>query len=566
MPTNYNPLASAAPQPGFVPASSTYGQGVTHPEWVKTTAEYLASSWANGWRGLPGGWDPARYGTPDPNDTNGVWSPRTILAFSQYAAQYTPGSSEYIDNNIPYVAPSATDYIEDPVTTANRIAAENADKTLEYSYAKLAADSAYQQGQLALGQGQLNLGYAELGLGYAQLDEQIKDNMRRALLQQFSTEVDRYAVEANLYNAAELNKIHIYETDAAIYTTLEGLKQDNLRAAGQLSLGQQELYDARTREAMSLRVNPQDFVQREYAARGLQSPTATDVPAYKNVDSLSEVIKKLIEYSPDNPRPVAPTPGTPPTAPSAPNLAQLAWANAPTTNPLVPAGPIPQQVPQAPAPHTGPYYAAGTDAGTSNSQPYYTVTFEDVAPGTPAYAKGGETIAKTFIAGDPRFGNQANPELIQITGKDVKTKVTPIKLSIKGGTPAPNGAIMKGKGRKVKAFANGTGSDPSTVTIPSYDDTAYQNLPSLKYLQGGLARAAYNTLDTKGAAGAFGTHAPGAGSINYGKWLDIAQDPDAVGALSSIFQSANRNLLTDVARAKARAPFGQAVQTSLVRT
>lgn len=104
------------------------------------------------------------------------------------------------------------------------------------------------------------------------------------------------------------------------------------------------------------------------------------------------------------------------------------------------------------------------------------------------------------------------------------------------------------------------------MTLRSYPNSAYQNLPSLQYLLGRLSPGAYNTLATGTAQGAFGTQAPESGSINYKRALDISQDPISQALLESIYSSANRDYLSEVSRAKARAPFGQAVNTSLVRT
>ena len=118
--------------------------------------------------------------------------------------------------------------------------------------------------------------------------------------------------------------------------------------------------------------------------------------------------------------------------------------------------------------------------------------------------------------------------------------------------------------RRAPKFANGT--DPNNPMLTTYDDSVYQNLPHIQYMQGNMNRGAFNNLAKGYSTGAMGQKVPEAGSFNYRKYLDVAKDPISLAMLSSDYKSANRDLASTVSRAKARAPFGQALNTSLVRT
>lgn len=529
---NTAPLTSTTGLAGYVPNVTNYGQTSTFPEWVKVTTEWLASRWAYGEQILPQGWDPARYGTPNPEDTNGVVSPRTLLAFSQYAADYQPGKDPEIDKALPYIPPGPNDYIEDPITTATRIATEQADRQLQFQY-------------------------EQLGYNYAVLDENKKQAARQALLDQFGQELDLYAIQSGQYQADELNKIRRYETDASIYQTQEGIRSANLQQAGGLSATLQGLYDARTQNAINLAANPQDLVAREYAVRALQEPPATNVPGYTNVDTLGEVIRKLIDYQPT----AAPTPPAPGQAPAPPIREGLSQVYNPEPEPTTFTGwqPSPgasfQTLPEGSQPGTQSGPQSGPQVDTTNSSGWSSRLRDAYAKhGVQSFARGTlGTSARQMVIGDPQADGRPNPEMVQVhnPGKNTRVQVTPLKSAMR---------MMKG----VRHYAYGT--DAPNVNLKSYSDEAYQNFPTLAYAQGRMSKAKYNTLATGLARGAFGTEVPESGSLNYARYLDIAKDPEAAASLSSFYNAANRSLASTVAQAKARAPLGQAIQTSLIRT
>jgi hypothetical protein len=106
---------------------------------------------------------------------------------------------------------------------------------------------------------------------------------------------------------------------------------------------------------------------------------------------------------------------------------------------------------------------------------------------------------------------------------------------------------------------------PNT-TLPVHEDIDFQNLPSLRFLQGLLGRNQFNAPATSSVEGPFGTNLPLSGLLNARRVLDIARDPDAQDALRSLYRGANLNYDTIVAQALRRAPVGNAVPTSGIFT
>ena len=153
--------------------------------------------------------------------------------------------------------------------------------------------------------------------------------------------------------------------------------------------------------------------------------------------------------------------------------------------------------------------------------------------------------------GDPQADGQPNPEMVEVKnpGPRTRTVVTPFTQALRNRVPM---------------FAQGT--DPNNPMLTTYDDSVYQNLPHIQYMQGNQSSGAFNQLAKGYATGAMGQKVPEAGSFNYRRYLDVARDPISLAMLSSDYKSANRDLASTVARAKRRAPFGQALNTSLVRT
>lgn len=491
------PLTSGTQQPGMVPnENGNYsGQPGTNAYWRQTLAEYMASEWAYGNRQkvldiISPSWLSAKYGEPDSSDVDGDWSARTLLAFSKWAADYQPGMSPYIDQVLPYIPPGPNDFIETPEQTAARV-----------------ADQRYVEGQKEIAR-QFDVSTAE---GKRQFDLLFNaDEMERKRVEEdnrFKNELSKYGIQSANYNEAESGKRDIYSTQAGIYAGQEANRSGNLGKAGDLSMALQQAMDSRTKSALDQRADPGNYLKAEYETRALTAPEGSTSPAYSNVDSLSDVIKRLIEYQ-AAPAPTAPTAGTAPVAPT----------QATATTPAVPTAPTPN-------PNRPPGMLSGFANGVSG------------------------TRERQFIAGDPQQGMTANPEMIEIhnPGPNTTASITPIQKVAKA----------KLKGKKMYAFG-----DEATVT--TYSDAAYQNQPRQKYLNGG-SDTAYNQLSTGRAGAAFGMQVPEAGRLNYRKYMNLAKDPVALAMTAADYKSANRDLFSVVAQAKARAPLGQSVNTSMVR-
>ncbi len=588
-----SPLTSNTAQPGMSP--NTGGMIANHSDWVDAFVNYWASKWAHGDFSVPNGWVSAQFGEPDradyvPGQTVQNISPRTLLAFTRYAQAYKPGTDAAVDQLMPFTPPGPNDYIEDPVTTSSRIAQDNWNRTFDQKIkSDAAANGLTARGQDIQSEGQIL---------------QAKAQAAAAFNSAFQNELSKYATQAEMFKHQEGLKQQGFATQAGMYNTNEGNRSANLQHAGSLAGALQQAYDARTNNAIKLTADPGNFIERESAVRALGAPGYTNVQGYKNVDALDEVIKKLINYQPGA-QPVQPAAGTM-AMPGAPNTSsfqlppglqdiinQLTNAKAMPPAAGTPAATSTVGTPVVGAPTavnhvTGaaPPVAAATavtpkavlpgvtkapltdgmghtwdeaqqswtndtdgslNDGKGHSWDSGIQGWKNDNDGTPYYATGGAGVTdRQFIAGDPQANGRPNPEMIQIHNPGPRTtaSITPLQ-----------GAV--------RAFAYG---DAPNVNLRSYSDDAYQNYPTLKYFDGRMPGSSYDTLNTGHATGAFGAQLPESGAINYGRFLNIQKDPLSLALLTSSYRSGSRDLLSEVARAKARAPFGQAVQTSLIRT
>jgi len=103
--------------------------------------------------------------------------------------------------------------------------------------------------------------------------------------------------------------------------------------------------------------------------------------------------------------------------------------------------------------------------------------------------------------------------------------------------------------------------------LTSYADRDIAALPNIQYAQNVGNRLDYNRLNTGMIRGPFGTMLPDVGGLNYSQLLDIQQDPESWGVLSSIYNAANRNLGGIFNRVRERAPIGNAITSqNVIRT
>lgn len=565
--TSAAPIGSSTQTPGTIPntasANGDAANQFTHSDWVNAFVDYWASRWANGDHTVPDGWVSASFGEPDGNDVNGLASARTLLAFAKYAQAYHPGMDAGVDQWMPWIPPGPNDFIETPEQAAARVSQANWQADFDAKQKQQDIQNGIAQGTLTLQQQQLR--------------EQQYEAQLKQFQDAFTNQLNAYNTQAGIYGTQVQSADSLFNTKAGIYNANEGNRLSALGQAGSLAGALQQVYDARTNNAIQLQAHPDDMVQREYAVRALQAPQGTTQPGYQNVDALGEVIKRLINFTPgqqpaEPTLPAAPTaPVQTDTAPTAPTLS-MGITTDQATHPAA-TTPLPIQhtvqglasgATNVPSPPTSGDHAG--EQGMTIGGVWY-----PLQSGTPAMADGGTTGADSFIAGDEQVPGESNPEHVQIDYANRRASVTPIRRA-----PLMRAQRMAARGRQrpgtlasalggIRAYAMGT-DNPPNVNLTSYPDSVYQNFPSLRYIQGNIARPNYNTLATGMTGGAFGTQIPEAGSINYRNYLDIARRPDSLAALGSLYSAGNRDLASEVAAAKARAPFGQAISTSLVRS
>ncbi len=184
----------------------------------------------------------------------------------------------------------------------------------------------------------------------------------------------------------------------------------------------------------------------------------------------------------------------------------------------------------------------------------------------PALAQGGATTAPAFQVGDPvpGTGNKANPEMI-LNPENAPIQV--IRLS----------EVLKDFPRFFAGTSSGLGTaaapqdfptlrqDPTAPVARTTADEDIQQTPGLRFIQGG-GDEDFNRLSTSTIEGPFGTGLPLAGALNFTRAQEALQDPITGPLLSSLFRAASLNFAGEVERARKRAPTGQSLASTLVRT
>lgn len=571
-------------------------------------------------------WYSAKYGEPDPTDDEvGGYSPRTILAFSRFASSYQPGGSPALDAVIPYVPPGPNDFVETPDQTATRIAQANFERDLDAKIAMNSADIAARAAEGAANRSfQAGENAADRALSASQTNAQIQAEMEgikaqiksaamSAFNQAFSNEVSKFNVEAGMYNTQQGIQSSNQQAAGSLSSVFQQILDERTNKAIQAQLNPGDFLQ---REAQ---------VRAMQGPQGTENPAYSN---YDNLTKIIEMLmntpggvkpvaptqegfvippalQQLMNWAPQTPAAVsAPSSGYSAGGgvgagggqSAADAIAALLRAGAGDASQRagVPAvgtnAPRTTTTPPPPAATTGAYSGirnedvayltpgmrallttgtAGPSRGADytnfkvydpNRNNYQYQPNDEIAPGSTVwlerFANGVRgTNSPQFISGDPQADGKPNPEVITIHNPGPKTRVDV--------DPVRSLAQMRGKRR----FAYGTDMfDPDTLKLKSYPDEAYQNYPTLSFFQRRTPKAAYNTLSTGMAQGAYGAQLPESGRINYGDYLQVAKDPVSLAMLQASYKSGSRDLLAEVARAKARAPFGQAVQTSLIRS
>lgn len=290
----YTQQTSPTYQPGYVPNTGLQTAGVpNNTAWREAAIDMLAYKWATADEATRADMV-SRYGQLDPTDgarvdpstgqTIYAVSPQTNLILSQYVYSYS-GGDPYLDSTLPYVPPRPDEFIEDPTTVALRVAQYNDDRN--YGLSVRAQDRADRQQQL-------DQAYREASLASA---ERISaaDNAAKLAAARISADAQvqsaSIAAEAQRYSAELGFKSNVYNTQGNIYSNQEANRLSALVNSGNLALGLQNTYDARTRDIIANKSNPIDMVAREYSIRALKGPQGTDVPAYTNLP-ISDIINQ----------------------------------------------------------------------------------------------------------------------------------------------------------------------------------------------------------------------------------------------------------------------------------
>lgn len=192
---------------------------------------------------------------------------------------------------------------------------------------------------------------------------------------------------------------------------------------------------------------------------------------------------------------------------------------------------------------------------------------------TGGFEEGGTTNDEILEVGDHSEG-EPNPEII-LNPEHAELVIVPVSDLIKGtSAPKPKGKKSKGKAttKGIPKYQFGTLSGMANSVsqaqqgnLTTTPNEAWQNLPALQYLRGNTGEAEFRRLAQGELEGAFGSRAPLSGMLNIGKVL-TADREGASPILSAIYKAAGLDYNQEVGRAMGRAPIGNAVNTSIIRT
>lgn len=572
-------LSSQTPLPGYEPAS-TGGLGttvqLTNPSWQDAFVKFWADQWARN-KKLPvgldsGGWQYGQPSTDDYINANGevVTSPLTILALSNYARVYQPGMDRETDLYLPYVAPAATDYVESPAERASRIQNEQLDKVAEASRNALTGSL----GNTELGR--LNA-IGGLSLSMAQLGQNRADTIARLSADPGNWVERDFQVRGEATPPGQ--RIPLYPPNSNLNDALAGLKGFNPL---QLNQG--------VGTPGGVPTSPTTSPAPRLPGQGTAGTPGGDIISGGTIPLTSAQRTQLSSQFPASQFEVNPNItyqdgsvwGTDPATGIFREISgptgQITLANGTTLGPTsdlykyFPAGtPMPagSEAPaaapsEASTPSPAPIAPQLSDAiNPFNPTGVTPVDYTQMDPSLFGYASGGMTTDRQLIAGDPRVANRANPEIItNPTGAPLSitpmSRVAPQAMA----NASPNARFRRPMiSMGIRGYADGT--DPYTM---SYGEDVYNRLPSLRYLRGETSPNQYNQLSTGYSSGAYDTQLPESGALNYRNVYDVLTDPVATSMMDALYRSASRNFGAEINRAKQRAPIGNAMSTSLIRT
>lgn len=379
---------------------------------------------------------------------------------------------------------------------------------------------------------------------------------------------DRFAFERDFIFPEEQRQF-----DESLAVDRENIASQDRRSVLSSLVNLQGQRDARGIAGAQAAADPGNFVAAENIRRGLAPPEQGETPLFQDVDfgdtGLADIMALLLGGGQQQgiAEAVAPTSGrfTPEAqAGIAAGAQEAAIANAIAKERALAGLP-----PVEPRPTE---FGGGDPTRTVDGGQITGLTPEQIAAANasnviPGLAHGGATTAPMFQTGDPVPGsNKPNPELV-INPTNAPIQV--IKLS----------DVIKDIPRFFAGTSTGLGTaaapqdfpelrqDPTAPVARTTQDVDIQQTPGLRFIQGGQgAGEDFNRLSTSTIEGPFGTGLPLAGALNFTRAQEALQDPITGPLLSSLFRAASMNFAGEVERARKRAPTGQSLASTLVRT
>lgn len=298
----YTPQGSSTQQTGYINNSAVQGNNDWRAAAMQTLAyqwastppnqrgNFLQPAWAQG--AVNGESQFGRLGTTDGVGADGsvYTSPQTLAALSRFLNQYQPGSAPQLDSILPYIPPQENEYVESPEQVANRVAQWNADRDfgLQMSQEERAQRALDIQREIALAGEAGATARANISAG-AQVQAAGIGAGATVEAANIGAAASRYGTQGQFLSS-------LYGTDANMYNADENNRLNALNFGGQLGLGLQNTYDARTNNIIQNLSNPADFVQRQYSIRALQAPNPEQVTAYQNVPGISQAMGGLLGW------------------------------------------------------------------------------------------------------------------------------------------------------------------------------------------------------------------------------------------------------------------------------
>ena len=343
LPTQY----SQTPKPGYIPnPRSGLGGMPTYIDWLNTFKQKIPWDWANSAS------DPAArqallsgplgrlYSQLDPNDKvyydaiageeRALFTEADRNRIAEFASTYR-GDDPNINAIVPgFVVPGAEDLVASEAQQAREQAQANWEATQKRQEDSNELDRQIERDKLILGQKSID------SQEKIAASDRIAANQRALAALEGSVYGDQlqagtsmYSTQGGMYNAQLGSQANIFNVLSDTFNKGESNKLNAADMAATLSLNHQNLLDDRVKYAIQARVQPGNFLQAEFANRGLNAPPGYNGPQFTDDPNYQPSIQKLMNYSPAaGPTPPAsygqtPVQPSPPQMPAPPNFSGL---------------------------------------------------------------------------------------------------------------------------------------------------------------------------------------------------------------------------------------------------